>query len=292
MNRIRELRKERNWNQEDLGNKLGVQKAAISKYETGSNSLSDDIAIRLATIFNVSVDYLLGLSGEKRNPSEHTESDNFPSLNGEPTNHIYHLIGKAGLGYDEVAGMLGISEDLLENYCSGKDMPLSILVELSKICSVSTDCLLGLRESSRPEQDGVMPFQFDPEISRRLKDQAKQMNESYGFITDVLGIEESEVFNFFEYGFVPHLEVFVKIVEHFVVSSDYLLNRTNSILTVQASEEKILRLYRSLNTEYQDIANGELTKLRKQQEHEEYMKASSVAAEDRLRTGTDHLGKL
>lgn len=62
MNRIKELRIELNMTQEDLGKKLQVQKAAVSKYETGRAQLSSDLIIQLCSIFNVSSDYLLGLS--------------------------------------------------------------------------------------------------------------------------------------------------------------------------------------------------------------------------------------
>ena len=152
-------------------------------------------------------------------------------------------------------------------------MPLPILKEISKICNVSTDCLLGLRSQSRQPKDGEMPFRFDPEISRRLKEQAAAMEEDYGFIASVLGIEESEVFNFFEYGFVPHISIFAKIVEHFLVSSDYLLNRTGSTLTVQPDEDELLRSYRALNGKSKTMALSRIYELEREE--------SLVAAKDR-----------
>lgn len=60
MNRIRSLREAQGWSQDDLGLKLNVKRAAISKYETGSISLSDDTLRKLADVFGVSIDYLLG----------------------------------------------------------------------------------------------------------------------------------------------------------------------------------------------------------------------------------------
>lgn len=62
MNRLRDLRTERGWTQEELGTKLKVQKSAVSKYEIGRSALTDELIEQLCKIFDVSADYLLGLS--------------------------------------------------------------------------------------------------------------------------------------------------------------------------------------------------------------------------------------
>lgn len=59
MNRLKELRKASHLSQEDLGNVLGVQKAAVCKYETGRVALPNEVLIKLCDYFNVSADYLL-----------------------------------------------------------------------------------------------------------------------------------------------------------------------------------------------------------------------------------------
>lgn len=68
-NQIRELRKNRGMNQEALASFIGVSQQTISKIERNTDSLSVDILIRLSDQFNVTTDYLLGLSDEKRNIS-------------------------------------------------------------------------------------------------------------------------------------------------------------------------------------------------------------------------------
>lgn len=67
MNKIKALREEKGWNQDDLGSKLNVKRAAISKYENGRIPLTDETIMLLCTIFDVSADYLIGKS-EKRSP--------------------------------------------------------------------------------------------------------------------------------------------------------------------------------------------------------------------------------
>ena len=68
MNKIKNLRLERGWTQEDLGKLLNVQKAAISKYENGIASPSIDILKTMASLFNVSIDYLLGRKTANSSP--------------------------------------------------------------------------------------------------------------------------------------------------------------------------------------------------------------------------------
>lgn len=59
MSRIKDLRQAYGLTQEELGKKLNLQKAAISKYEKGTVTPNGEILKRLSAIFNVSTDYLL-----------------------------------------------------------------------------------------------------------------------------------------------------------------------------------------------------------------------------------------
>lgn len=68
--RIRDLRNEFQLTQEELGKKIGQTKSNISKYETGALEPGIDTIKRLAQIFNVSIDYILGDSDVK-NPYEY-----------------------------------------------------------------------------------------------------------------------------------------------------------------------------------------------------------------------------
>jgi len=61
MNRLKQLRKSHGITQDELGEILGVQKAAICKYETGRVPLPQEAIKKLSDHFGVSADYLLGL---------------------------------------------------------------------------------------------------------------------------------------------------------------------------------------------------------------------------------------
>lgn len=62
MKRIAELRKEHNLNQVGLGMKLNVSQKMISAYESGIHQPNIDTLMRMAKLFNVSVDYIIGNS--------------------------------------------------------------------------------------------------------------------------------------------------------------------------------------------------------------------------------------
>lgn len=65
--KIKLLRNKANLTQEELGNKIGVSASTIGMYEQGRRSPDGEKTICLATIFNVSTDYLLGRETAKNN---------------------------------------------------------------------------------------------------------------------------------------------------------------------------------------------------------------------------------
>jgi len=62
--RLRELRESRHLSQEALGKKVNKSKPVISSYENNLKVPPVDILVDLAVLYNVSLDYLVGL--EKR----------------------------------------------------------------------------------------------------------------------------------------------------------------------------------------------------------------------------------
>lgn len=62
--RIRLIRKELNLTLEKFGEKLGVQRSAVSKIERGERGLTDQMIISICREFNVNYDYLVDGEGE------------------------------------------------------------------------------------------------------------------------------------------------------------------------------------------------------------------------------------
>ena len=59
-NRLKMLRKQENFSQQELADKMKVTKQTISQYERGVRKPDYDTVLCLCDIFNVSADYLLG----------------------------------------------------------------------------------------------------------------------------------------------------------------------------------------------------------------------------------------
>jgi transcriptional regulator with XRE-family HTH domain len=62
MNRIKDLRTERQMKQSTLADALHISRQAISKYEREDIDLSTELIRQLCEIFGVTADYLLGFS--------------------------------------------------------------------------------------------------------------------------------------------------------------------------------------------------------------------------------------
>lgn len=58
--RLRSLRTSKNLTQQKLADILKVTKSAVSAYEVGTRLPSYDVLLKIANIYHVSVDYLLG----------------------------------------------------------------------------------------------------------------------------------------------------------------------------------------------------------------------------------------
>lgn len=74
--RLRELRRKLGYTQEDLAERLNVNIRQIHRYETGESDPLADVVARMASIFQVSTDYLLGLTDDPT--AELTEEDLTP----------------------------------------------------------------------------------------------------------------------------------------------------------------------------------------------------------------------
>ncbi len=60
--RLRDLREDADMNQTQVARYLGMSQTGYSKYETGENDIPTQVLIKLALLYNVSIDYILGLS--------------------------------------------------------------------------------------------------------------------------------------------------------------------------------------------------------------------------------------
>ena len=64
--RLKDLREDNDFLQKDIAKKLGISQQYYSQYELGKYTMPVELLIELAKAYNVSLDYLVGLSDKKK----------------------------------------------------------------------------------------------------------------------------------------------------------------------------------------------------------------------------------
>lgn len=64
--RLKDLREDRDLKQEDIAKLLDTDQSYYAKYESGKRPISFEKAIKLAIFYGVSLDYIAGLTNDKR----------------------------------------------------------------------------------------------------------------------------------------------------------------------------------------------------------------------------------
>ena len=103
--RLLVLRKNAGLTQDELADVLKINKHSISSYERNKSEPPDAIKVEIAKYFNVSIDYLLGMTNDP-NPRRVTRPvvflpDGFPADAMQSLNdYAEFLIGKYGMAKD------------------------------------------------------------------------------------------------------------------------------------------------------------------------------------------------
>ena len=63
--KLKSLRLEKKLTQKQIAERIGLAISAVSSYESGTRYPSYDVLVKLARIFHVSTDYLLGMSNAR-----------------------------------------------------------------------------------------------------------------------------------------------------------------------------------------------------------------------------------
>lgn len=93
--KIKELRTENKWSQEQMAEKLGVSRQAITKWETGAGAPDIENLAAIAQLFGVSTDSLLFGSDSNGNGSEGNQFESVTSIDVQEEKHYDITIGSA-----------------------------------------------------------------------------------------------------------------------------------------------------------------------------------------------------
>ncbi len=122
MNRLKLLRTKYGMKQSDLGKLLNVKEAAISKYETGLVAMTGDTLIKVADIFKVSVDYILGR--DEIDSESIKEAFGYEGEDEEAVSFPHKLANQIdfnGTKILDLANYLEVSEKTILEWLSGED---------------------------------------------------------------------------------------------------------------------------------------------------------------------------
>lgn len=102
--RIANLRVDNDLTQIKLAEKLNIKANTYSKWEKGINNMPVDFLLKLASFYNVSIDYILELSDEKTTSSlNYINSKNLPEK-------LKKLRNDSNLSQEEFSKKIGISQ--------------------------------------------------------------------------------------------------------------------------------------------------------------------------------------
>lgn len=73
--RLKELRKQNNWTQEELAKKLNISPGSIGLYEQGRRNPDNKMLKKIALLFDVSIDFLIGFSYDETGTTIDTNND-------------------------------------------------------------------------------------------------------------------------------------------------------------------------------------------------------------------------
>jgi transcriptional regulator with XRE-family HTH domain len=159
--RLRKLRNEKTWTQCELAERMNFSGATIAMYETSKRSPDRETIIRLAKMFQVSVDYLLGESivRNRTDTIAFNVTGNVTESAGERQEKQIigneNIFGKqlkelrkvAGLTQKELAKLINATNANISKYETGRIEPnIETILFFADFFEVSTDYLLGMTD--------------------------------------------------------------------------------------------------------------------------------------------------
>lgn len=167
MNRIKELREEKNLTQKELAQKIGVSDASVNKYEKNTMNPKIDKLEKMAEIFDVSVAYIVGKG----------TSDN--------KNKLKELRESFGLSLGDLSEELQkkgfkVGRASLNNYENGIQQPKQETWErLADYFDVSVAYIMGLNTALNKNEISISKLEYE-----RLKAIEQKYNEIKSLVTD------------------------------------------------------------------------------------------------------------
>ena len=161
--RLKKIRKENNYTQDMLADKLKLEPAAISKYETNRVPIPQEYIIKICDLFNISTDYLLGRTDEQNTVKEIDKNTSI-SYGRKFISQAKMKVATVSIGYAD--GIRRALSNVGNVVIKGQKVPIigTICMDSFMVDVTDIDC-----------QEGDQVYIFDNEIIT-LDEIAKQCN--------------------------------------------------------------------------------------------------------------------
>ena len=136
--RLKDLREDNFWTQEQVAQKLKIVRRTYAEYELKNNMIPINLLYDLAVLYQVSIQYLCGLTNYKDPYGEFMPYDKSKFLS-----NLKNLREQHGYTQAELGQKLSCGQDTISLYESGsRNIPIDILILLSKLYKIPIDYLL------------------------------------------------------------------------------------------------------------------------------------------------------
>ena len=135
--RLRDIREDNDLNQAEMAIILNVKRSRYSLWELGINIIPLNYLLKFSNYFNVSLDYVLGLTNKKKDNFEAYIID-FKNLG----NNLKEIRKKNNLSQEDMANILNVTQACIAKYENGNiEISTSNLYKVSKKFKISIDKL-------------------------------------------------------------------------------------------------------------------------------------------------------
>lgn len=169
---IRELRKEAGYSQTELGNKLNITASAIGMYEQNRRLPDVENLIKLAKIFDVSTDYILGIENNSKNyiSKDSKFNSNYNAMKEAFFIRFIKLYNDNKLDYNNEEAFLNLTHKQISDIHTVRLPELVELQQLSTAFRVTINYLLGLPEFDLTEEEHELLEYYNnlSKINKRL----------------------------------------------------------------------------------------------------------------------------
>ena len=136
--RLREIRTYYDYSQKYIGDILNISQSTYASYETNRRIIPLKHLIILTNFYNVSADYLLGLTNQNKNGKD-------VKLNPQEIGKRLKLFrNNKNLTIRELAKNINVDNSLIAKYENGKNLiSTHVCYDIARIFNISIDWLLG-----------------------------------------------------------------------------------------------------------------------------------------------------